>query len=60
MQGFDPGWPGDLDEGLNAMVMGWKAYEAADPARSYEISTLKSYLEADCKALWLILKWMRS
>lgn len=60
VQGFDPGWPGDLDEGLNAMVMGWKAYEAADPARSYEISTLKSYLEADCKALWLILKWMRS
>ena len=60
VEGCDPGWPGDLNEGLNAMVTGWRAYEANDPLVSQEINTLKSYLEADCKALWLILKWMRS
>jgi uncharacterized protein len=57
---LDPHWPGDLDQGLRAMVMGWQAYKAPDPLQSFEMDTLKLYLEADCKALWTILKWMRS
>ena len=56
---FDPTWPGDLDAGLRAMVMGWKAYEATDPLRTEEMNTLSRYLEADCRALWNVLKWMR-
>ena len=56
---FDPQWPGELDEGLRAMVMGWRAYETAHPLQSQEMNTLTQYLEADCKALWKILKWMR-
>jgi len=57
---FDPQWPGDLDEGLRAMVMGWKAYQSTHPLQSQEMITLIQYLEADCKALWKILKWIRS
>jgi len=57
---FDPQWPGDLDEGLRAMAMGWKAYQAQNPLQSEEMRTLSNYLEADCKALWKILKWIRS
>lgn len=57
---YDPKWPGDLDDGLRATVMGWKAYEATDPLRTQEMNTLNRYLEADCRALWNILKWMRS
>ncbi len=57
---FDPQWPGDLDEGLLAMVMGWKAYETARPLESEEMQTLTQYLEADCKAVCQLLKWLRS
>lgn len=57
---FDPKWPGNLDKGLRAMVMGWKAYQQAKPLESEEMKNLKEYLEADCRALWNILKWMRS
>lgn len=57
---FDPQWPGDLDEGLRAMVMGWTAYQTGHPLESQEMTTLTQYLEADCKALWKILKWLRS
>jgi hypothetical protein len=57
---FNSGWPGDLDEGLKAMVMGWEAYKKDPPLDSYEMSMLRSYLEADCKALYCLLKWARS
>lgn len=57
---FDLQWPGNLDEGLPAMVMGWKAYEGSDPLRTQEMNTLSRYLEADCMALRNVLKWMRS
>lgn len=57
---YDPNWPGDLDEGLQAMVMGWHAYKTASPLESQEMVTLSQYLEADCKALWNILRWMRA
>lgn len=57
---YDPHWPGDLDEGLRAMVMGWKAYESTSPIETDEMTTLQQYLEADCKALRNILRWLRS
>ena len=52
-------WPGDLDSGLRAMVMGWKAYEAGEPNTSKEMKLLEQYLEADCKAVRNILSWLR-
>ena len=56
---YDPRWPEDLDEGKNAMVMGWRAYEQADPLRTPEMALLTDYLEADCRALLAVLRWMR-
>ena len=53
-------WPGELDVGSHAMVMGWEAYQTAHPAESAEMQTVKQYLEADCKALWQILRWLRA
>ena len=53
-------WPGDLDEGLQAMVKGWEAYKAPDPGASAAMGELLPYLEADCVALWQILHWLRS
>lgn len=57
---FDPQWPGELDQGLRAMVIGWKAYENEQPQESQEMNMLRQYLEADCRALWQILRWMRT
>jgi uncharacterized protein len=57
---FATTWPGDLDKGLRAMVMGWEAYRKERPLESQEMDILKPYLEADCKALWHILKWLRN
>lgn len=57
---YNPEWPGDLDAGLTAMVMGWKAYENKKPLETIEMSNIKEYLEADCKALWNVLKWLRA
>ncbi|MCS6843905.1 MAG: hypothetical protein NZ528_06210 [Caldilineales bacterium] len=56
---YDPRWPGDLDQGKRAMVMGWKAYQAADPLTSPEMALLTDYLAADCRAVAHILRWMR-
>jgi hypothetical protein len=53
-------WPGELDEGLRVMVMGWKAYQSPTPLETYEMITIRQYLEIDCKALWQILRWLRS
>ena len=61
--GLDPAlgteWPADLDMGLQAMVMGWRAYETEDPMDSEEMGLLRRYLEADCQALWHVLRWLR-
>lgn len=57
---FASQWPGDLNEGLQAMVMGWKAYETPNPAATEEMQILPQYLEADCKALWKVLSWLRT
>ncbi len=53
-------WPEDLDVGSHAMVMAWRAYQTADPAKSAEIGLIKRYLEADCCALRQILGWLRA
>ncbi len=57
---FQTRWPGDLDAGLQAMVMGWRAYEQAEPLETREMALLREYLEADCQALWQILRWLRA
>lgn len=57
---FNTQWPAGLDEGLRAMVMGWRAYADRDPLQSQEMNTLIRYLEVDCKALWKILRWIHS
>lgn len=57
---FDPQWPGDLDQGKRAMVMGWRAYQFAEPALSHEMKLLTDYLDADCRAMWHLLRWLRA
>ena len=52
-------WPGDLDQGLNAMVMGWKAYQQPSPPDTHEFQLLREYLGSDCAALRNILGWLR-
>ena len=56
---YDLYWPGELGEGLRAMVMGWKAYEDKNPLDTKEISIITEYLEADCRALLNVLRWLR-
>ncbi len=58
--GYATAWPGTLDEGQKAAVMGWRAYEHPQPLDTSEMATLKEYLEADCQALWNVLRWLRS
>lgn len=53
-------WPTDLDVGLHAMVMGWRAYQTVDPLNSQEMKLLAEYLGADCQALWHILRWLQA
>ncbi len=53
-------WPEDLDDGKNAMVMGWRAYQAAVPMQTAEMALLTRYLEADCRALMAVLRWLRN
>jgi uncharacterized protein len=53
-------WPGDLDEGLRVMVMGWNAYQHPQPLETEELNKISQYLETDCKALWQILRWLRN
>lgn len=52
-------WPGELDEGLQVMVLGWEAYKSATPLDTYEMNAIQEYLETDCKALCKILRWLR-
>jgi len=57
---YDPAWPEELAEGLGAMVMGWNAYAAPKPLETIEMKLLQEYLAADCRALWQILRWVRT
>ena len=53
-------WPTGLGAGLSAMVAGWRAYEQAEPMSTEGMTMLGGYLETDCKALWQVLRWLRS
>jgi len=53
-------WPGDLDDGLRAMVMGWRAYENRSPLTTQEMAAIAEYNEVDCQVLWKITIWLRS
>ncbi|MCU1299884.1 MAG: hypothetical protein JWQ87_168 [Candidatus Sulfotelmatobacter sp.] len=57
---YDPAWPEELAEGLGAMVMGWKSYGSPKPLECMEMKCLEEYLAADCRALWQILRWLRT
>lgn len=53
-------WPEGLEEGLRAMVMGWRAYTTPEPPKSREMAVLNTYLEIDCLALFSVLRWLRA
>jgi uncharacterized protein len=57
--GYDPQWPTDLGDGSTAQVMGWYAYQCPDPIESYEMRQLRTYLAADCRATYQVLRWLR-
>mgnify|MGYP002390735364 FL=1 len=63
LSAYDPAfatqWPDELDQGLNAMVMGWQAYRQPNPLETEEFSNLRRYLEQDCAALERLLRWLR-
>lgn len=52
-------WPEDVGAGLEAMVMGWRAYQTKNPLDSQEIMDIREYLEIDCRSLERILAWLR-
>ena len=52
-------WPEGLSSGQAAQVAGWEAYRQAKPLETPEMALLTKYLEADVKALWCILRWLR-
>lgn len=52
-------WPEDINQGLRAMVMGWKAYSQPNPLETSEFQLLQEYLGSDCTALHNILSWLR-
>lgn len=56
---YDPEWPLDLGDGSTAQVMGWYAYQCPDPIESYEMRQLRTYLAADCRATYQVLRWLR-
>jgi hypothetical protein len=53
-------WPEALSAGLAAMVMGWAAYRKPNSLRTTEMQVLSEYLEIDCKAMWQVLRWLRT
>lgn len=56
---YDPQWPSNLNDGGMAQVIGWYAYQCPQPLYSEEMEQLRSYLEADCRATYQILRWLR-
>jgi len=53
-------YPEGLGEGLTAQVLAWKAYSGKQPLQSPEIAMISKYLEADCKSLWRIRRWLHT
>ncbi|HEU4324242.1 MAG TPA: ribonuclease H-like domain-containing protein [Roseiflexaceae bacterium] len=56
---YDARWPRGISNGGVAQLVGWHAYRQPDPLRSREMQILAAYLEADCRAVWQILRWLR-
>lgn len=56
---YDPCWPNGLEDGGTAQVMGWMAYQCPRPLETEEMEHLRSYLEADCRATYQIMRWLR-
>jgi hypothetical protein len=56
---YDPHWPKELSDGGMAQVVGWAAYALPEPLLSQEMLQLRAYLEADCRATYQILRWLR-
>ncbi len=57
---YDPAWPNDLADGAQAQLVGWYAYRKPEARASTEMQLLSRYLEADCRATWKILAWLRA
>jgi uncharacterized protein len=53
-------WPPGMSDGKQAQLLGWHAYRSPDPLRCREMQLLGAYLEADCRAVWTILNWLRA
>ncbi len=51
-------WPDDLSAGQVAQVMGWIAYRQQRPLETTEMKLIGDYLEVDCKALWVVHRFM--
>ncbi len=56
---YDPRWPKNLSSGGLAQIIGWYAYRQPDPLHCREMAILSAYLEADCRATWSVLRWLR-
>lgn len=53
-------WPGNVADGLGAMVAGWQAYEDPSPSESPHMGIIREYNEVDCRALYEVVRWLRS
>lgn len=53
-------WPGSVADGLGAMAAGWQAYEEAVPSESPHMEIIREYNEVDCRALYEVVRWLRS
>lgn len=42
--GFAPQWPGDLEQGLQVMMLGWQAYRSPNPAASEQMRLITRYV----------------
>jgi predicted RecB family nuclease len=52
-------WPEGLNSGQAAQVALWEAYRQDKPLETTEMTLIGSYLAADVKALWCLLRWLR-
>lgn len=69
---YDPEWPEGLGEGLEAMVMIWRYFKIKDYEENDEVTAkgkneaqrinkkVNEYLNADCRALHSLLRWLRN
>ncbi len=52
-------WPEGLNSGQAAQVALWDGYAQERPLESEQFALVARYLEADVRALWCILNWLR-